>query len=149
MAASSWLMNNALGWWEFGPCLASINAVLTTYTPDLATLPPFMRGVYIAVLCFVWAVSTSGFLAGFCIGSFVMGINPTSKRPYKHITPSAIIMMLIMTVVYVFVLVQRVYAMDGLMVVVPTFTGVIALLLVPCMKKEEGNGGGEEAGKLV
>jgi Ca2+/Na+ antiporter len=90
-----------------------------------------------------------GFLAGFFFGLFIFAMNPTSKRPYKHMTPSAIIMLLVMFVVYMFVIVQRVYATDGLMVVLPGFTGVIALLLVPCMKKDEGKGDGEDAGKLV
>lgn len=64
-------------------------------------------------------------------------------------TPSAICTIAVLSIVYLVVLLQRVYVIDGLFVVLPTFTGVLALALVPCMRKTEENGNGSGIGKLI
>ena len=143
------MLNNALGWWKFGPFMASMNAALLAYIPDLGTLPLVMRVIYIALLVCVFAMAVTGIILGFCLASFTLIMNPGSKRTFRHLTPSAILTTLAGTIVYVYVLLQRVWMMDGILVVVPAFVGIMCLLLVLCMKKTEEKGNEAGAVKLV
>lgn len=149
VAASSWLLNNALGWWEFGPFMASLNVVLLEYTPDLSALPTILRSIYIMVLGCVFVGAMVCLWAEVLIAMVLFSLNPTGKRTYKHMTPSAICTIVVLSIVYMVVLLQRVYVMDGMFVVIPIFIGILALLLVLCMKKTEENELGDGTGKLV
>jgi hypothetical protein len=66
---------------------------------------------------------------------FLLEMNPRSKRHWRHFTPSAAVVLFLMSAYWVFLAVNKVRPADLVLVYEPASFGLACLLLVPCMRK--------------
>lgn len=75
------------------------------------------------------------------IPCFMMCINPTASRHWRHFTPSAMAVTVLFFVAEMWFVFQGVTMADILLVVWPMCAGVYGLTLLRCMRKNKGKEG--------
>jgi len=66
---------------------------------------------------------------------FLIAMNPRSKRHCRHLTPSAAVVLSLLSIYWVCLAVNRVRPADLGLVYEPVSFGLACFLLVPCMRK--------------
>ncbi|KAH9219179.1 hypothetical protein DL95DRAFT_384606 [Leptodontidium sp. 2 PMI_412] len=131
---SGWAANVGLGLFEFGDMIGGITAFILWFIPGrhwLATpLTTFFAALY--------SLSTLALISLFIISGFVMAMNPTGARHWRHMTPQMYALLGVFGLVEVVVLVMRVSVMDLMVIVAPLMMSGVGFMAPLCMRTPEG-----------
>lgn len=137
-----------VGLWESGAFFESVNDTLLRYLPSTEGWPTIIRFLYLSVVSLGAVLCTVGAFTTLSIALFLMLLNPAGKRHWRNVTPSAIVVIVLITFAYTWVLFQRVSIVEAMMLVLPAMTGVLGFTLPMCMRSIEPLAG-NSAVKLV
>ncbi|KAG4442086.1 hypothetical protein IFR05_002423 [Cadophora sp. M221] len=130
---SGWAANVGLGLFEFGDMIGGITAFILWFIPSnhwLATpLTIFFTTLYI--------LSTLTLISLFTISGFIMAMNPSGARHWRHMTPQMYALLGVFGLVEVVVLVLRISLMDLLIIVGPLMMSGVGFMAPLCMRTPE------------
>lgn len=115
-------------------------AIREFLSPFFVSAPILVRNISLALLP-VFYLSALVFLYMFFLSCFIMAMNPSGNRHWRHMTPRMYGLLFAFGVVEVVLILSGVWVMDFLVVVGPLMMGVLGCLVPFCMRKSESEGG--------
>jgi hypothetical protein len=106
---------------------------LASCVPDTLRLSPFCNFVFDFLLVSIAGMALSVLCMGFAMAGFMMAINPNSERHWRHMTPSATALSVLMGGYWAYLGLGGTVVGDMALVYGPVSFGVCCFLLVLCM----------------
>jgi hypothetical protein len=103
----------------------------------LVLVSPAWRTIYNYTLILLFALSVSTILASFLVATFIMAMNPSGKRHWRHMTLGVCLVLISEIVAYMLLLLSGVTIADLTFAFGPLVVGAGALLCVVFMKTGE------------
>jgi hypothetical protein len=108
---------------------------LASYIPDFLRTSPFCNFLYDFLLVSIAGMALSVLFMGFAMAGFMMAINPNSERHWRHMTPSATVLSVLMGGYWAYLGLGGTRVGDMALVYGPASFGVCCFLLVLCMRE--------------
>jgi uncharacterized membrane protein YozB (DUF420 family) len=108
---------------------------LASYVPSTLRASPFCNFIYDFLLVFIAGMALSVLCMGFAMAGFMMAMNPNSERHWRHMTPSATVLSVLMGGYWAYLGLGGTVVGDMALVYGPASFGVCCFLLVLCMRE--------------
>ncbi|KAH7327219.1 hypothetical protein BKA65DRAFT_539865 [Rhexocercosporidium sp. MPI-PUGE-AT-0058] len=130
---SGWAANVGLGLFEFGDMIGGITAFILWFIPGQHWLATPLTIFFSAL----FSLSVLALMSLFLVSGFIMAMNPTGARHWRHMTPQMYAMLGVFALVETLVITLGVSIMDILVIVGPLMMSGMGFMVPFCMRTPE------------